>query len=180
VLAGVKAFPRTFVGWRESGEAARVLLRAGPPGAVLVADNFMLAAELDFQLGGRVPVYALDNPLNSFHGRAPQLAAWRRDEEALRAAHAGAPMLLAVGEDALRVHDRAGWLGALCSRIDEPLPLRRLDMYEGRKRVSFYAGRVPAHAPAALPVTAAVRDACPIWRRAHAAVAGTPQTVSGP
>ena len=172
VLAGAKAFPRTFVGWRESGAAARGLLREAPPGTVLVADNFMLAAELDFQLGGHVPVYALDNPLNAFHGRAPQLAVWRRDGAALRARHAGAPMLLAVGEDALRVHDRPGWLGALCSRIDAPAPLRRLDLYEGRKRVAFYLGRVPSHAPAPLPASVAERDACPIWRRAHAADTG--------
>lgn len=178
VLAGVKAFPRTFVGWRESGDAAKALLGARPSGTVLVADNFMLAAELDFQLGGRVPVYVLDSPLNAFHGRAPQLAAWRRDEAALRARHAGAPMLLAVGEDALRVHDRMDWLGSLCSRIDAPAPLRRFDLYEGRKRVAFYMGWVPSHPPAPSPVGVAERDACPIWQRAHAADIRVPASLS--
>ena len=172
-LAGMKAFPRTFVGWRESGAAARTLLRAQPSGSVLVADNFMLAAELDFQLDGRLPVYVLDSPLNTFHGRAPQLTVWHRDGAALRADHAGAPMLLAVGEDALRVHDRAGWLGGLCSRIDDPRPLRRLDLYDGRKRVAFYAGRVPPDAPVPGPATPVQRDACPIWLQAHAAATGT-------
>jgi hypothetical protein len=174
LLAGAKAFPGNFVGWRESGGEAAALLRTQPPGTVLVADNFMLAAELDFQLGGRVPVYALDNPLNAFHGRAPQLAVWRRDDASLRAMHAGSPMLLAVDENALRVHDRPGWLGALCSRIDDPRPLRRLDLYGGRKRVAFYAGRVPARAPASPPAAPATRDACPIWQRAHAAETGAP------
>ncbi len=173
VLAGVKAFPWNFVGWRESGAVARELLRTQPSGSVLVADNFMLAAELDFQLDGRVPVYVLDSPLNTFHGRAPQLTVWHRDGAALRAEHAGAPMLLAVGEDALRVHDRTGWLGGLCSRIDDPRPLRRLDLYDGRKRVAFYAGRVPSHAPAPVPATQAQRDACPIWLQAHAAITST-------
>jgi hypothetical protein len=172
VLAGAKAFPYNFVGWRESGAAARDLLRAAPPGTVLVADNFMLAAELDFQLGGQVPVYALDSPRNVFHGRAPQLSMWRLDGAGLRAAHAGAPMLLAVGEDAMRERDRPDWLGGLCARIDEPRPLRRLDMYRGRKRVAFYLGRVPAQAPPEAPPTVAVRDACPVWRQAHAAEAG--------
>jgi len=168
-LAGVKAFPGNFVGWRESGETARTLLRTEPPGTVLVADNFKLAAELDFQLDGRRPVYALDSPLNVFHGRAPQLAIWRRDGHALRLAHAGAPMLLAVDERDLNVHDRPGWLGGLCSRIDTPVPLRRLDIYDGRIRVAFYAGRVPAQAPIRFPASVAQRDACLIWRRAYAA-----------
>lgn len=173
LLAGVKAFPSNFVGWRESGEVARTLLREQPAGTVLVADNFMLAAELDFQLDGRVPVYVLDSPLNSFHGRARQLVVWRRDDAALRAAHAGAPMLLAIGEDALRVRQRAGWLGGLCSRIDDPRPLRLLDLYDGRKRIAFFAGRVPARAPIPFPATAAQRNACPIWRTLYATAAGT-------
>lgn len=172
VLAGTKAFPWNFVGWRESAAAATALLRTQPADTVLVADNFMLAAELDFQLDGRVTVYALDSPRNAFHGRAPQLAIWHRDGSALRARHGGAPMLLAVSEDALRVHDRMDWLGGLCSRIDHPQPLRRLDLFDGRKRVAFYAGRVPVQAPLPVPVTPQQRDACPIWRRAHAAAIG--------
>jgi len=172
VLAGVKAFPRTFVGWRESGAAAAALLKEQPAGTVLVADNFMLAAELQFQLGGRTAVYALDSPLNAFHGRAPQLALWRLDEAGLRAVHAGAPMLLAVDEEALRVHERAAWLGALCTRIDAPRPLRRLDLYDGRRRIAFYAGRVPRHAPVVQAATPAMRDACPVWRGAYEAASG--------
>ena len=161
MLAGFKAFPARFVGWRESGDATRALLAQHP--GVVVADNFMMAAELDFQLAGSVPVYALDSPLNAKHGRAPQLAAWQRDEAALRRLHGGAPMLLVVDEKALRVHDRANWLRTLCGRVSEPLPLRRLDLYDGRRRVSFYAGRVPSM----LPASAAADDRCILWQRAH-------------
>lgn len=160
VLAGVKAFPARFVGWRESGEMARDLLTSHP--GVLVADNFMLAAEIDFQLGGSVPVYALDNPLNVKHGRAPQLAIWQRDEASLRRMHGGEAMLLVVDEKALRVHEREDWLRTLCGRISQPIPLSRLDLFDGRRRMAFYAGSVPA----SLPVTAASDDACLIWRRA--------------
>lgn len=162
VLAGLKAFPARFVGWRESGDAAGHLL--ADHAGVLVADNFMLAAEIDFQLNGRVPVYVLDNPLNAKHGRAPQLALWQRDESALRSAHAGEPMLLAVDEKALRVHERADWLRTLCGRIVQPVPVQRLDLYEGRRRMAFYAGRVPT--PQA---SAAADDACPVWRAAAGA-----------
>ena len=162
-LSGVKAFPARFVGWRESGDAARELLSQRP--AVLVADNFMLAAEIDFQLDGRVPVYSLDNSLNVKHGRAPQLALWQRDETALRSAHGGEPMLLVVDEAALLVHERPAWLRTLCGRIDEPQPLRRLDLFDGRRRIAFYAGRVPA----ARPVVAVSDDRCLIWQLAHQA-----------
>lgn len=165
-LAGIKAFPARFVGWRESGALANELLATHR--GVLVADNFMLAAELDFQLNGRTPVYALDSPLNTKHGRAPQLAQWRLDEAALRRAHAGEPILLAVDETALRIRERSPWLGQLCQRIVDPQPLQRLDLFEGRRRISFYLGRVPGPADAmAIP-----QDQCNIWRLAAAAYAG--------
>jgi 4-amino-4-deoxy-L-arabinose transferase-like glycosyltransferase len=164
LLDGLKAFPARFVGWRESGALARELLARR--GGVLVADNFMLAAELDFQLDGSVPVYALDSPLNVKHGRAPQLAIWQRDEAALRRLH-GQSMLLAVDEAALRVRERQNWLRSVCSSIDEASPLQRLDLFNGRRRIAFYAGRV-----AAPPLTAAESDArCVVWLAAAAAEA---------
>ncbi|SFS12527.1 4-amino-4-deoxy-L-arabinose transferase [Dyella sp. OK004] len=166
VLASMKAFPARFVGWRESGVAAGELLREHP--AVLVADNFMLAAEIDFQLDGAAPIYVLDSPLNAKHGRAPQLAIWHRDEASLREAHTGAPMLLAVDETSLRVRERSDWLGTLCQRIVEPQPLRRLDLFGGRKRIAFYAGRVPALGGVQPPIAGA---GCSIWRLASAAYA---------
>jgi 4-amino-4-deoxy-L-arabinose transferase-like glycosyltransferase len=162
-LSGMKAFPARFVGWRESGDAARELLSQHP--AVLVADNFMLAAEIDFQLGGRVPIYSLDSPLNVKHGRATQLTVWQRDESALRATHGGQPMLLVVDEAALLVHERPSWLRTLCGRIDEPHALQRLDLFDGRRRIAFYAG----HVPTLLPVAAASDDQCSIWQLAHQA-----------
>lgn len=160
MLDGVKAFPARFVGWRESGDVARRLLdtHAG----VLVADNFMLAAEIDFQLDGRVPVYALDNPLNTKHGRAPQLATWQLDEAALYRAQGGLPLLLAVDETALPARMRANWLGSLCARTDHLQPLQRLDLFNGRRRIAFYAGAVPASPPG----KPEIRAACPVLLRA--------------
>ncbi|WP_049620854.1 ArnT family glycosyltransferase [Frateuria defendens] len=162
-LAGVKAFPAGFVGWRESAAAARAQLAAQP--ALLVADNFMLAAELDFALDGRQPVYALDSPLNTKHGRVPQLAIWRLDERALRAAHAGEPVLLAVDEGTLSERDRLAWLGSLCARVDGLRPVRRLTLFDGAKRIAFYRGTVAA----ASSVVPADPAQCIAWRAAHAA-----------
>ena len=165
-LAGWKAFPYAFVGWRE---AALQVDAARADDAVLVADNFVLAAELDFALGGVRRVYSLDSPLNIKHGRAPQLAIWQRDEAGLRAAHAGQPMLLVVEETAQSERERLVWQGTLCRRIDAPQPTGRLDLYDGRKRFAFYRGRVPSVAASPLPASPAEREACPLWRAAHAA-----------
>lgn len=162
VLASSKAFPANFVGWRESATQVRALLRRGD--AVLVADNFKLAAELEFQLDGRRPVYSLDSPLNVKHGRAPQLAIWRRDEAGLRAAHAGAPMLLVVSET-ISERERLAWLGAICGRIEAPRLVARQVLFDGRKSFAYYRGRVPATAAAA-PVDP---TQCLFWRNAQAA-----------
>jgi 4-amino-4-deoxy-L-arabinose transferase-like glycosyltransferase len=165
VLASSKAFPSNFVGWRESAAQARVLLQRKD--AVLVADNFMLAAELEFQLDGRRPVYSLDSPLNVKHGRAPQLAIWHRDEAGLRAAQAGAPMLLVVSE-VMREREKLERLGAICGSIEEPGLVTRLVLFDGRKRFAYYRGRVPVMPPRRL----AEPTQCLFWRNAQAAASG--------
>lgn len=164
VLAANKAFPANFVGWRESAATAQALLDRKD--AVLVADDFMLAAELEFQLDGRRPVYSLDGPLNAKHGRAPQLAIWQRDEAGLRAAHAGAPMLLVVSEVILSERERPAWLGGLCGRIEQPQLVARQVLFDGRKRFAYYRGIVPAtpQPPPADPTQ------CLFWRNAQAAL----------
>jgi hypothetical protein len=139
-LAGWKAFPANFTGWKEASDAMAPLL-AAHPGAIPVADNFKLAAELSFALDR--PVRSLDSPLNVKHGRAPQLAAWHLDEAGF-AATKGAPIVLAVDESSLREEERLPWRISLCSRVDAPIPAGRLDLFDGRKRVAFYLARIPA------------------------------------
>jgi 4-amino-4-deoxy-L-arabinose transferase-like glycosyltransferase len=139
-LGAARILPMAFVGWRQSAVIAKQQLATQP--ALLVADNFMLAAELDFQFDGERKIYTLDNPLNVKYGRAPQLAIWQLDEAALRNRHPGAAVLLAVDEFAARGREREAWLGSLCERIDQLQPVRRLSLFEGRKRIAFYRGQV--------------------------------------
>ncbi len=152
-----------FAGWPAAGDAASQLLqRPGHDADVLVADNFRLAAELAFELQDRVPVYTLDSPLNVKHGRAAQMAEWRLDETGLFAAHAGAPVLLAVDEMALRAAQRPSWLGSLCGRFTHIVPLQRVAIGP-QKRIAFYQTRLrrqPDHGPFN-------RDDCVIWREAY-------------
>jgi len=136
-LAQFKAFPEHWVGWSESAAQADRLLELPQFGnATLVADNFMLAAELDFAFDGTRPVYALDHPINTKHGRAPQLALWQRDETAL-AVLGPRPLLVAVEPTARRERERAAWLTQVCARLDAPKLVDHLELYAGRKRYLF-------------------------------------------
>ncbi|MDR3387741.1 MAG: glycosyltransferase family 39 protein [Rudaea sp.] len=149
VLARMKAFPEHFVGWREAAAQTQALLSQPRfRDAVLVADNFMLAAELDFALDGKSPVYSLDHPLNAKHGRAAQLALWQRDEAGLRKLGPRRVLLLAE-PTARREREREAWMQGLCARIDGLTRVYALDIYEGRKRYRWFSGTVPAGSAAA-------------------------------
>jgi 4-amino-4-deoxy-L-arabinose transferase-like glycosyltransferase len=149
VLTRFKAFPEHWVGWNEVAEETRArLARPEFAQAVLVADNFMLAAELDFAFGGTRTVYTLDHPINVKHGRAPQLALWQRDESALRAL--GPNRLLLVAEPtARRERERAAWLSSLCRRAENVAPEGRLELYGGRKRYLWFTASGAAGAETA-------------------------------
>jgi 4-amino-4-deoxy-L-arabinose transferase-like glycosyltransferase len=162
MLGAARAFPAAFIGWKESADIARAQLATQPK--VLVADNFMMAAELDFQFGGQRPVYTLDSPLNVKYGRAPQVALWGFDEAALRRQHAGEPALLVVDEHALRERERAPWLESLCARMESLQPLQRLSLFDHRKSVAFYRGQIPG----AVAAGDSSSSDCIAWRKATA------------
>jgi 4-amino-4-deoxy-L-arabinose transferase-like glycosyltransferase len=146
-LAGVKAFPEHFVGWSDvSGQTRALLQQPRFADSVLVADNFMLAAELDFALDGSREVYSLDHPLNAKHGRVAQLALWGRDEAGLRALGPHHSLLLVAEPTARRQRDRAAWMQGLCSRIDGLTLVAVLDLYDGRKRYRWFSGTIPNQA----------------------------------
>lgn len=157
VLSGVKAFPSNFTGWRESAGTVASILR-DRPGTTVVADNFMLAAELRFALGPDRIVYSLDSPLNTKHGRALQLAVWGMDEKGL-ASRAGTPLLLVVDETALRERERRAWLGSICSRVAVGAPVTRLDLFDRRRRFALYRAGVSAHGPVD-------PEGCVVWQAA--------------
>ncbi|HUA78785.1 MAG TPA: glycosyltransferase family 39 protein [Dyella sp.] len=166
-LGAERLVPTAFLGWRESADIARMQLAAQP--AVLVADNFMMAAELDFQFDGQRQIYTLDNPLNVKYGRAPQVALWGADESALRRVHPGASVLLAVDEYAVREREREAWLKSLCTRVENLRPVQRLSVWKGRKLVAFYRGQIGTAMPAAV---AADANDCVAWKNYLASVEG--------
>jgi hypothetical protein len=156
-FAGVKAFPEHFVGWDVvSSNTQALLAESAYKDDVLVADNFMLAAELDFAFGGTRTVYSLDHPTNIKHGRAPQLAQWHRDEAALRALGAQR-VLLVVEPTARRERERAEWLSTLCERVDDLQPVAVLDPFGGRKKYRWFSGSVAVHASGSTGCDVALR-----------------------
>lgn len=112
-----RIFGEGFMGWNQVARETQRLAAQLPDDAVLIADNFLLGAQLDFALSHAAhKVYVLDHPRNLRHGRQRQLAIWQRDEAHLMAGHWSRGLLV------VEVSARApgDWLGewqSLCHRF---------------------------------------------------------------
>ena len=115
-LSGKKIYPDNFVGWNEISAATRSVIKEDE---ILVADNFMLAAELHFSFAAKRDVYVLDHPLNTKHGRARQLSDWSVDHVALSRLKKNLPVLIVVEETATKEWLRDQWRRKLCSQFNE-------------------------------------------------------------
>ncbi len=149
-LARAGFYPAMFAGWNAAGTETRNRLAAMPADSVLVADNFILAAELEFALGGAKRVIVLDHPLNTKHGRALQLALWHRDERALPAL-AQHPILLVVEEPAFKLELREPWNRHLCALFPGLRDAGESSVDAGRQRFVFYRRDVGASGSCAYP-----------------------------
>lgn len=132
-LTDSKLYPGAFAGWTEVAEAAEQALAHMPPDTQLVADNFMLGAELAFALHPR-PVITLAHPHDVKHGRARQLELW-----GLR--HQGLPSrpALVIVEDSLRPPRlRLAGHHELCRRTGGLRSPDVLNVDGGRKRFLSY------------------------------------------
>ncbi len=131
-LVGKRIYPDNFVGWNEISTATRSILKKDE---TLVADNFMLAAELHFAFAGKKEVYVLEHPLNKKHGRARQLQDWSVDSHALSRLKKDSPVLIVVEETATKEWLRDQWRANLCSQFND-LKFVKV-VYAPGKRESF-------------------------------------------
>ncbi|MEM7708264.1 MAG: glycosyltransferase family 39 protein [Pseudomonadota bacterium] len=120
--------PDNLIGWPQFAERLGELRRDRGVRRLL-ADNFMLAAELTYELGE--PIESLDHPLNHKHGRAVQLAIWGLDHRE----PISEPALVAVEVTALDLVERTRWVKALCEQLGSARIVDEIVLFGGRKRV---------------------------------------------
>jgi 4-amino-4-deoxy-L-arabinose transferase-like glycosyltransferase len=134
-FADSQAYPENFAGWEEIAAA----LRDDPAvqaDSVLLADNFMLGAQLGFALHRR-DIAVLDHPLNHKHGRAAQLALWGLDARLdRRATTAG---LLVMEDTAIQLRRRLEHYQRRCREAGSLSSPRVLPVDHGRKRFLLFA-----------------------------------------
>lgn len=135
-LAAGPGYADNFSGWGEAARATAGALAKMPPGTRLVADNFMLGAQLAFALD-RGDVQVLVHPLNEKHGRAVQLADWGLLSQGLADWGAG-PVLLVVEDTARPLRQRMDGYRDLCARAGALAAPAVLNVDQGRKRFLLY------------------------------------------
>jgi hypothetical protein len=142
-LAGTPLYPDNFLGAPRLAVAIQARLDALVPGAPLLVDHFLLAAQLEHALGqrGRAQrLYVLTHPQNAKHGRQVVLARLQRDIAALPPAPR--PGLLLIEPAALPLRQRAAWLWSLCQQLPQVQWLEEHWFDQGHKRYAVY--RLPA------------------------------------
>jgi uncharacterized membrane protein YwzB len=115
-LAGSKQYPDNFLGWEAISNVVKQELK---PDEILIADNFMLAAQLRFSYQGRVAIKVLEHPLNQKHGRAHQLSDWQVDAESIDRLPANTPVLIAIEETSTKEWLRDTKREKLCSQFHQ-------------------------------------------------------------
>ena len=133
--AGTALYPDNFVGAREVAVALRPRMS---PGDVVVADHFMLAAQLSFELGRRPDVFVLDHWNNHKHGRAPQIALWGYGEPGLDRIAPGVVSWIAFEVEETPAKNRAAWTARLCHWFERVEFVANVEGPGGGKRVWLY------------------------------------------
>ncbi|MBD8524793.1 ArnT family glycosyltransferase [Pseudomarimonas arenosa] len=109
-------YPSNFSGAEGIVQEVGQHLQGMPPDTLIVADQFMLAAQLQFALPDR-RVFSLDHPLNAKHGRRTVLAALKRDQLTLAAERVGHDLLLVSELSATRLRQRPEHYRRLCQEF---------------------------------------------------------------
>jgi 4-amino-4-deoxy-L-arabinose transferase-like glycosyltransferase len=136
-LALSRWYPETFAGWPDVATAVREQLASMPADTRVVADNFMLGAQLGFALG-QPDIAVLDHPLNHKHGRAAQLQQWRLQSRG-RQDWGNAPVLLVVEDTVRPLKLRLLAYHELCRTTGGLPPPKVLNVDHGRKRFLLFA-----------------------------------------
>ncbi|KIQ97967.1 4-amino-4-deoxy-L-arabinose transferase and related glycosyltransferases of PMT family [Lysobacter sp. A03] len=142
--AAEKWYPSNFAGWDELADAVRLERGQMGPDTRLVAGSFKIGAELGFALGDpRVPV--LEHPLNTKHGRAPQLHLWNLAAGPRASwpaqfgpAWADAPVLLVIASSDVQYKHLLERYHHLCATLGPLPPPRVVNVDHGRQRFLLF------------------------------------------
>lgn len=140
---------KPFAGWREAHAAT---VRHLEPGSVVVADNYKLAANLEFLSAGRLRPFVLDHEKNRLHGRAPQLRQWGIGEAALHQRR-GESAVVILGIKELPSRRRAAWRARAARKFARFERLEEVHVVVGRRTLIFevYRGERILASPAPAP-----------------------------
>ena len=153
--ADTPAYPANFAGWAPLAEAVRDLRASMPADTRILADNFKIGAELGFALEDP-DIAVLPHPLNSKHGRAPQLDLWglRAADRASLGPH---PLLLVVGASEVDQRMLLDRYHLLCRMLGPLPPPRTVSIDHGRQRfLLFPLPASPARGPCTTPAVARI------------------------
>jgi hypothetical protein len=121
---GSPELKRAFGGWEAAARAVEEELksigdegRAAGGRSLLVADDYLLAGNLELRFPDALDLYVLDHPKHVQHGRALQLRLWQIDEAGLRQ-RAGESGLLVLDRDQVENGAWWSWLRHASSRFD--------------------------------------------------------------
>lgn len=134
-LFGLRSRLRAMTGWPELAAEVRRRLPPAAPGhrPIVVADGYLQASQIDFELAGAAEVFTLDHERDRRHGRAFQYRIWGLDETGLRA-RLGRDALLAIEKSDFGRRDFRAWRDHALSFLEE---------HEGAGTVTIPAWRKP-------------------------------------
>jgi len=136
-MAFSRWYPETFAGWPDIARAVADERTRLPTNTRLVADNFMLGAQLGFALD-EPGIAVLDHPLNHKHGRAAQLQQWHL-QSAGQQDWGAMPVLLVVEDTVRPMKQRLLAYHELCETVGALPSPRVLTVDHGRKRFLLFA-----------------------------------------
>jgi len=128
-----------LAGWDVLQKKTDALLAQQPDETLLVVDRYFVDGQIDFLNHGERPIYLLNHPQNSDHGRAFQYRLWDRDQQALES-KTGTRALILLQESDTALKYKYGQAVQLCQLFDQLTWLGRVDLYEGEKRYQFFSG----------------------------------------
>jgi 4-amino-4-deoxy-L-arabinose transferase-like glycosyltransferase len=136
LLSGVAntSYRRPFAGWAEVTQAVEE--RLAHEDLIVVADNYKLGANLEFESQGRITPYILRHPKNVAHGRASQFETWKLGEDALDTQR-GRSALVVIQTKELRSEDRPAWRARVAERFSRFETLGEVTVYVGRRSKRF-------------------------------------------